>query len=74
MPSTTHLMSIKCGDSVYPLSGAARQNAEGPIWHRYDPCPFYFVKRGSRCLELFKQSFPSHVCVYEYIINVDICV
>ena len=38
MSSTTHLMCIKCGDSAYLLTRAARPRTVYPPWIGLDPC------------------------------------
>ena len=38
MSSTTHLMCIKCGDSAYLLTKAARPRTVYPPWIGLDPC------------------------------------
>lgn len=38
MSTTTHLMCIKCGDSVYLLTRAARLHNVCPPWSELDPC------------------------------------
>jgi hypothetical protein len=55
---TTHLMCIKCGDSVYLLIQTAHQDEVSPTYNEYYPCrsykydPYlsYSITRSPRCL------------------------
>ncbi len=57
MPSTTHLMGIKCEDLLNLFSRPARHN--NPSLHSLDPCRPYLDKWRSKGLLVSTQFFPS---------------
>ncbi len=72
MSATTHLMSIKCEDSMYLLTGAARQDVVYPFWDKWDPCISSLINDALDALLSLRKfsphSFNECVCGMPFII------